>query len=121
MTASTRAAAALALLLIAPAVASGQGATIVINNINAPGIGFNDPTPVAPLPTNPGTTRGQQRLIVFQRAAIIHGQQILSPVPIIVNAQFISQTCGPTSGVLGSAGTQSVSRDFANAPVPATW
>jgi hypothetical protein len=122
MTASLRAGAvALALLLLAPAVASGQGATIIINNINAPGVGFNDPTPVAPLPTNPGTTRGQQRLIVFQRAAIIHGQQILSAVPIIVNAQFISQTCGPTSGVLGSAGTQSVSRDFPGAPVPATW
>ena len=122
MTASVRAGAvALALLLLAPAVASGQAATIVINNVNAPGVGFNDPTPRAPLPTNPGTTLGQQRLIVFERAAILHGQLIQSPVPIIVNAQFISQTCGPTSGVLGSAGTQSASRDFPGAPVAGTW
>ena len=47
----------------APAV---EAAVIrVINNDN-PGEGFNDPTPVAPVGGNTGTTLGQQRLIAFQ-------------------------------------------------------
>jgi len=54
--------------VIAPAV---EAAVIrVINNDNL-GEGFNDPTPVAPVGGNTGTTLGQQRLIAFQRAANI--------------------------------------------------
>src|SRR5690242_19174650 len=50
---------ALALGASAPARAA---ATIVIVNLNAPGEGFNDPTPAAPVGGNTGTTLGQQRL-----------------------------------------------------------
>ncbi len=49
---------------------------------------------------------------------------IQSPVPIIVNAQFIAiinPPCTPTSGVLGSAGISAWFRDFANAPFANTW
>jgi hypothetical protein len=95
--------------------------TIVINNLNAPGVGFNDPTPATPVGGNPGTTLGQQRLIAFQHAANIWGANLTSPVPVIINAQFSALTCTATSAVLGSAGTTSIWRDFPNAPFPNTW
>ena len=96
-------------------------ATIVINNINAPGVGFNDPTPATPVGGNTGTTLGEQRLIAFTYAANIWGATLTSDVPIIINAQFTALTCTATGGVLGSAGATSIFRDFPNAPQPATW
>jgi hypothetical protein len=92
-------------------------AQIVIVNINAPGVGFNDPTPAAPVGGNTGTTRGEQRLIAFQHAADIWSARLDSSVPIRIRAQFTP--LGP--GVLGSAGPVSVARDFANAPLAGTW
>ena len=92
-------------------------ALIIIVNINAPGVGFNDPTPVAPVGGNTGTTLGQQRLIAFQHAANLWGARLDSNVPIRIRAQFVP--LGP--GVLGSAGPAGVARDFPNAPVPLTW
>lgn len=96
-------------------------ATIVINNINAAGVGFNDTTPVAPVGGNAGTTLGQQRLIAFTYAANIWGATLTSNQPIVINAQFSALTCTATSAVLGSAGATSVYRNFANAPIPNTW
>ena len=49
-----------------PRRAPSAAATITIVNVNAPGVGFNDPTPVAPVGGNPGTTIGQQRLKAFR-------------------------------------------------------
>ena len=72
--------AAMLLLLTAGQTLAG-GVTINIININAPGVGFNDPTPVAPVGGNTGTTLGQQRLIAFQHAAEIWGQTLDGPVP----------------------------------------
>jgi PA domain len=92
-------------------------AQFVIVNINAPGVGFNDPTPAAPVGGNSGTTRGQQRLIAFQHAADIWSNRLDSNVPIRIRAQFVA--LGP--GVLGSAGPISVVRDFLNAPLANTW
>jgi len=40
--------------------------TIVIENGDAAGVGFNDPTVVAPVGGNGGTTLGQQRLLLFR-------------------------------------------------------
>jgi len=105
-------------------VGAGQAqaaATIIINNINAPGVGFNDPTPAAAVGGNMGTTRGEQRLIAFTYAANIWGATLTSTQPIIINAQFTPLTCSAASGVLGSAGATQIFRDFANAPVAATW
>ncbi|MDO9071904.1 MAG: peptidase [Rubrivivax sp.] len=96
-------------------------ATIIINNINAAGVGFNDPTPATPVAGNSGTTLGEQRLIAFTYAANIWGATLTSDVPIIINAQFTPLTCTATSGVLGSAGATQIFRDFPNAPQPATW
>ena len=92
-------------------------AQIVIVNINAPNVGFNDPTPAAPVGGNSGTTLGQQRLIAFQHAAAIWGARLDSNVPIRIRAQFTPLG----AGVLGSAGPVSVVRDFPNAPLAGTW
>lgn len=92
-----------ALLLAAgPAFA---GATITIVNVNAPGVGFNDPTPAAPVGGNPGTTLGQQRLNAFNHAAGIWGATLDSSVEIFIQASFVPLSCNATSAVLGSAGT----------------
>lgn len=96
-------------------------ATIIINNINAPGVGFNDPTPAVPVGGNTGTTVGQQRLIAFTYAANIWANTLTSAVPIVINAQFTAQTCTATGGVLGSAGATQVFADFANSQKPNTW
>ena len=85
------------------ALGSAQAATITIVNNNAAGVGFNDPTPRAPVGGNPGTTLGDQRLFVFQTAANIWGSILPSSVQILVRAQFAAQTCTATSAVLGSA------------------
>lgn len=92
-------------------------AQIIIVNINAPGVGFNDPTPAAPVGGNTGTTRGEQRLIAFQHACDIWAARLDSNVPIRIRAQFTPLG----AGVLGSAGPISVARDFVNAPLPLTW
>ncbi|HEY9066249.1 MAG TPA: PA domain-containing protein [Burkholderiaceae bacterium] len=107
--------------LLAAAGLASAAATITIVNGNAAGVGFNDPTPVAPLGGNPGTTLGQQRLNAFQYAASVWGSQLDSSVEIKILATFEPLTCTATSAVLGSAGPRDVEADFAGAPVPGTW
>src|SRR5215475_14910056 len=96
-------------------------ATITIVNANAAGVGFNDPTPVAPVGGNPGTTLGQQRLNAFQFAANIWGSTLNSVPTIVILSTFEPLTCTATSAVLGSAGPTEVFRDFTGAPFPGTW
>lgn len=105
--------AAIALALSATAMA----AEVIPVNFDDPGEGYNDPTPVAPVGGNPGTTRGQQRWIVAQFAADLWGSVLQSDVPIFVGAQF--NPLGPN--VLGSAGASFVFDDFAPGIVPNTW
>ena len=107
--------------LAAGALGSAGAATIVIRNVNAAGVGFNDPTPTAPVGGNAGTTLGQQRLIAFTHAANIWGANLTSAVPIVINAQFSALTCTATSAVLGSAGATQIFRDFPGATRPGTW
>ena len=107
--------------LTASAGYASAAATITIVNGNAAGVGFNDPTPVAPLPTNPGTTLGQQRLIAFQYAASLWGATLDSVPEIKILATFEPLTCTASSAVLGSAGPLTVSSDFPNAIYPNTW
>src|SRR6187401_2574647 len=93
--------AACALLLLASGArqASAGPATFVINNVNAPGVGFNDPAPRSPVGGNTGTTLGEQRLIAFQYAASLWSKRLDSNVPIRIQARFTA--LGPN--VLGSA------------------
>jgi hypothetical protein len=108
---------ALLLIALSGATTLAGPAQFVIVNINAAGVGFNDPTPVAPVGGNTGTTLGQQRLIAFQHAANIWSARLDSNVPIRIRAQFTPLG----AGVLGSAGPVNVVRDFPNAPLPGTW
>ena len=113
---------ALAGLLLGVATLAGVGtaqaaATIVINNTNAAGVGFNDPTPATlPAPGNPGVTIGQQRLFAFTYAANIWGATLTSNIPIVINASMTPLACTATSATLGSAGATSAFRNFPNAP-----
>jgi hypothetical protein len=95
--------------------------TVTIVNLDAAGEGFNDPTAVAPVFGNRGSTLGAQRLNVFRAAAEYWGGILKSPVPIRVDAAMDPQFCTATSAVLGSAGPNTVHRDFTGAPVASTW
>lgn len=106
---------------LAAAAAVSQAATITIINRNDPAVGFNDPTPAAPVGGNSGITLGQQRLIAFQYAASVWGAALDSAVPIRVAASFVPLTCTATTATLGSAGASDIYSDFPNAPRPATW
>jgi len=110
-----------ALFLCVATTSAFANAHLIIHNTNAAGVGFNDPTPVAPVGGNAGTTIGQQRLNVFQRAADIWGSLIDSKVDILVDASFASLDCGATSTVLGEANATKVVRNFTNAPQQNVW
>ena len=88
------------------ATAAFAGADIVIVNQDVgTGQGLDDHTPANPVGGNPGTTRGEQALIVFQFAADLWGSVLQSDVKIINTAAFQPLSCDATSGVLGSSGT----------------
>jgi hypothetical protein len=107
------------ILALAPAAPAFANATITIVNGNGPGVGFNDPTLVAPVGGNAGTTLGQQRLIAFQAAADIWGATLDSNVPITILSTFEALNCNATQAVLGSAGTIFIYANFpAVAPYP---
>lgn len=116
---SIRLLAAVALLALLPGSARAA-ATIVILNTDAPNVGFNDPTPAAPVGGNPGTTLGQQRLNAFQTAANIWGAQLNAVPTIVVDAAWSALSCNATAATLGSAGATQV---FSSAifPIPNTW
>ncbi len=111
----------LSVILPASGVFPAGAATIAIINADGPGEGFNDPTPVAPVGGNFGTTLGEQRLIVFQEAADIWGALLPSAVTVRVYAQFNALSCDSMSAVLGSAGPVTVIRDFTGAEMAGTW
>ncbi|MEZ5400226.1 MAG: PA domain-containing protein [Bryobacteraceae bacterium] len=96
-------------------------ANVVLFNADPAGSGFNDPTPVAPVGGNAGTTLGQQRLNAFQAALNIWGATLTSSIDIVVYSTFEPLSCNATSAVLGSAGPISVFRDFTGAPVAGHW
>ena len=114
--------AALAVVIgLAGFAAAAPAANIVLVNFDPPGQGLNDPTPVAPVGGNPGTTLGEQRQFVYLFAAELWGAAIDSPTDIFVAASFAPLGCTPTSGTLGAAGTTFIFRDFPGAIEPATW
>lgn len=98
-----------------------SAATIVIINSDDAGEGFNDATPVAPVGGNNGTTRGAQRLNVFNQAAAIWGGLIPSNVTIRVRAWFDPLTCSGGTAVLGSAGPATIAANFSDTAFPDTW
>lgn len=109
---------ALAMLCASP---SWAAATITIVNGDPAGVGFNDPTPAAPVGGNTGTTLGAQRLNAFQAAASIWGATLDSSVPIKVLATWEALPCDDTGAVLGSAGALQVFANFPGAPQANAW
>jgi hypothetical protein len=103
-----------------PALASAS-ATITVVNMDGPGEGFNDPAAVAPVGGNPGTTRGEQRLLAFQRAADIWGNTLDSDVEIRIQASFDPLTCTATGATLGAAGAIQIFAAFPGADLVDTW
>lgn len=104
--------------------ASPGTATFNIVNGDAAGEGFNDAAAAFAVGEggNNGTTRGEQRLNVFNAAAQVWASFLDSTVPTNVSAQFNSiSPCSSSGGVLGSAGTFNVHRNFANAEFTNTW
>jgi len=83
--------------------ASTQADVLIINN-DAGGEGFNDTTSVSPVGGNPGTTRGQQRLNVFQKAAEILNATYDISVDVRVASSFDPLSCSSGSAILGQAG-----------------
>jgi hypothetical protein len=98
---------ALAAVIALPAPAAAN-AHITVVNVDGPNEGFNDPTSAAPVGGNPGTTKGQQRLIAFRFAADLWGAALDSNVEIQIRASF--DPLGPN--VLGSAGAAFLERNF---------
>jgi hypothetical protein len=97
---------------------SGQ---IVLNIVDPPGVGFNDPKPVSPVGGNGGTTLGAQRRIVFETAASIWEVTLDPKVDIVIQSSFSPLPCTAATGVLGAAGTIQVFANFVGAEWPNTW
>src|SRR5688572_2052926 len=106
--------------LMAMSTAFGA-ATIVIQNVDGPGVGFNDSTPASPIGGNSGITIGQQRLNAFQYAANIWGATLNSGPTITIRASWASLSCTASSGTLGSAGATTISSNFPGAVFANTW
>lgn len=97
---------ALALVLPGP-LQTVNAAEFIINNLDAPGEGFNDngsPDYASAQGGNTGTTLGEQRLQAMQRAADVWGAALESAVPITVDASMDPLQCSPHTGILGYAG-----------------
>jgi PA domain len=111
---------ATAVLLAFGALSAAQAATITITSRDAPGVGFNDTTPVAPVGGNTGTTLGQQRLNVYRYVANIWEAALQSGVAITVSAAWEPLSCTATGAVLGSASAWNIWHDFPGSK-PGTW
>jgi PA domain len=86
-----------------------HAATLVLVNGDAPNTGFNDPTPVAPVGGNPGTTLGQQRQIAFNFVLGIWGKTLSNTnINVEVLSGFIPRPCNANGGVLASAGPNTI-------------
>jgi hypothetical protein len=107
-----------ALVAVASALGPGRAgaASILVIPRDGAGEGFNDPTPVAPVGGNRGTTLGEQRRLAFEYAAELWAARLESPVQIRISATFDPLDCNAASTTLGVAGPVSVFRDFAGAP-----
>jgi hypothetical protein len=110
----------LAVVVAASSNAFGAATIVILNNDSA-NTGFNDPTPVAPVGNNTGTTLGQQRLNAFQFAANLWGATINSNVTITIRASWAALSCDANSATLGQTNAVTIVRNFQNAPQMNTW
>lgn len=107
------------LLFVATAAWGGTGRIVILVSDGA-GFGFNDPTPVTPVGGNEGTTLGQQRLNVVQKAAERWRTNLDTNVDIRVRMSFAPLPCDASSAVLAQAFT-SWESNFDGAPRQNLW
>lgn len=107
-----------ALATAAPAEAAS---TIVVINLDGPGEGLNDPSPVEPVGGNAATTLGAARLAAVRFAASMWAEALASPIPIEIGVSFDPLGGTSSAAVLGLGGPDEVYRDFVGAPVTGTW
>ena len=98
-----------------------SGATFSCVYLDAPGFGFNDETPVEAVGENNGSTLGQQRKNILQKATDILGQYLESEIEIIIEADFQRWSGSESSATLASAGPQLFFTDFNNSPIPEVY
>lgn len=110
-------------MTVASPVSADPPAQVVLLNADAgTGLGLDDPTPVAPIGGNTGTTLGQQRRIALAHAASIWARNLRSFVPIEMVVAFRARTCTATAAVLASAGPTLWGTDFGKwTTLPNTW
>lgn len=111
----------IAALLGLAGVLPASAANLILNNVDAPGVGFNDPTPATPVGGNNGRTVGEQRLVAYRKALELWGKVLKSDVTIVVQGSFAGLSCDASSGVLAQAGTLQIFSDFPNAPLAGHW
>ena len=97
--------------------ATAPAAELIPYNIDGANEGYNDTTAIAPEGLNPGTTKGEQRMIVAQFAADLWGSILVSDQAVWISAEF--NPLG--ANVLGSAGAKYIHTNFPGAIVPNTW
>jgi hypothetical protein len=108
--------------IVFAASASVYAAKLVLVNGDDPNVGFNDPTPAAPVGGNPGTTIGEQRRIAMNYVLGIWGKTLTGTnVTIEVLSGFIPQECGAGGGVLASAGPFTIFNNTDGVKFQNTW
>jgi PA domain len=83
-------------------MALAAGASFEIVPIDDEGVGFNDPTPVTPVPGNPGTTLGEQRMNVFNAAIATWTANLNSDQKTYIAAFWEPLPCDSTGVVLAA-------------------
>jgi hypothetical protein len=94
-------------------VASAKADIIIVNG-DSYNEGLNDRTVVTSVGGNPGTTVGEQRLKVFEKAAEILNNSLKISAPVRVQVAFNSLYCISGSGTLGYAGPEGIEYSLAD-------
>lgn len=104
-------------LFAALLLADLRGAEFIFVNGDGVGEGLNDPTAVAPVGGNAGTTLGAQRMAALQQVGEIWGSHLVSAVPVRVLVEFDTLA----ANILAGAAPVSQQQNFANVPKPNVW
>lgn len=94
-------------------VASAKADIIIVNG-DSYNEGLNDRTVVTSVGGNSGTTVGEQRLKVFEKAAEILNNSLKISAPVRVQVAFNSLYCISGSGTLGYAGPEGIEYSLAD-------
>ncbi len=107
------------LLLILVWPLSVQAQMLSVDYTDQANFGFNDSTPVEPLPGNSAVTLGEQRRAALKAAIDIWASRLDSRSVVRVEALFEDIGCGEET-TLGLGGSVGLARNFFNAPQPDT-